>query len=138
MIQLIERFYDPNEGIIYFDGVKIKDIQLNSLRQEISYVSQEPILFATTIRENLRYSKPDATEQEMIDALLKANVWSFIQNQEMGLDTFVGQNGTQLSGGQKYRICIARAILKKPKILLLDEDTCALDTKNGFNTKNIG
>ncbi|KAL4473708.1 hypothetical protein ABPG74_022572 [Tetrahymena malaccensis] len=130
IIQLIERFYDPIEGNIYIDGVNIKDIQLNSLRLAIGYVSQEPILFATTIRENLRYSKPDATEEEMIEALKKANVWSFIENQEKKLDTFVGQNGTQLSGGQKQRICIARAILKKPKILLLDEATSALDTKN--------
>ncbi|EAR92380.2 ABC transporter family protein (macronuclear) [Tetrahymena thermophila SB210] len=130
IIQLIERFYDPTEGSIYIDGVNIKDMQLNSLRLAIGYVSQEPILFATTIRENLRYSKPDATEEEMIEALKKANVWSFIENQEHKLDTFVGQNGTQLSGGQKQRICIARAILKKPKILLLDEATSALDTKN--------
>ncbi|KAL4504019.1 hypothetical protein ABPG72_022649 [Tetrahymena utriculariae] len=130
IIQLIERFYDPTQGSIYIDGVNIKEMQLNSLRLAIGYVSQEPILFATTIRENLRYSKSDATEEEMIEALKKANVWSFIQNQEKQLDTFVGQNGTQLSGGQKQRICIARAILKKPKILLLDEATSALDTKN--------
>ncbi|KAL4466977.1 hypothetical protein ABPG74_010574 [Tetrahymena malaccensis] len=130
IIQLIERFYEPTQGNICIDGVNIKDIQLNSLRLAIGYVSQEPILFATTIRENLKYAKPDATDLEMIEALQKANVWSFIDSQEKGLDTFVGQNGTQLSGGQKQRICIARAILKKPKILLLDEATSALDVKN--------
>ena len=100
------------------------------LRDNIGYVGQEPVLFATSIRENLRYGKKDATEQQMWDALDQANAKNFIQHLEKGLDTFVGSGGSQLSGGQKQRICIARAILKNPPILLLDEATSALDRTN--------
>ncbi|EAS04625.2 ABC transporter family protein (macronuclear) [Tetrahymena thermophila SB210] len=130
IVQLIERFYDPQFGNIYLDGVNLKDFKLTSLRQSIGYVGQEPVLFATTIRENLLYGKRDATEEQMIEALKQANAWQFIEKLEKGLDTYVGTSGAQFSGGQKQRISIARAILKNPKILLLDEATSALDRKN--------
>jgi ATP-binding cassette, subfamily B (MDR/TAP), member 1 len=103
---------------------------LNWLRENVGYVGQEPVLFATTIRENLRYGKKNATQVEMWEALEKANAKNFVSNLENKLDTFVGSSGSQLSGGQKQRICIARAILKNPKILLLDEATSALDRAN--------
>ncbi|KAL4455399.1 hypothetical protein ABPG74_012551 [Tetrahymena malaccensis] len=130
IVQLIERFYDPQGGNIYLDGINLKDFKLTSLRQSIGYVGQEPVLFATTIRENLLYGKRDATEEQMIEALKQANAWQFIEKLEKGLDTYVGTSGAQFSGGQKQRISIARAILKNPKILLLDEATSALDRKN--------
>lgn len=129
-LQLIERFYDVNKGELLIDGKNIQHIDLEWMRENIGYVGQEPVLFATTIRENLRYGKKDATEQEMWDALEKANAKKFISQLENKLDTFVGSSGSQFSGGQKQRICIARAILKNPKILLLDEATSALDRAN--------
>ena len=104
---------------------------MTSFRHMIGYVSQEPVLFNTTIRENLLFAKPDAAEDEIIDALKAANAWDFIKNKmDKGLDTSVGSGGGQLSGGQKQRIAIARAFIKKPRILLLDEATSALDKVN--------
>ncbi|EGR27069.1 hypothetical protein IMG5_202500 [Ichthyophthirius multifiliis] len=130
IIQLIERFYDSDQGQIFIDGHEIRTLDYKWLRQNIGYVGQEPVLFATTIRENLKLGKSDATEQEMIEALKQANAWEFIEHLENKLDTYVGNSGSQISGGQKQRICIARAILKNPQILLLDEATSALDRKN--------
>lgn len=127
VIQLLERFYDPTEGDIFLDGVSIKDVNLASMRKAMGYVSQEPVLFNASIRENMRFSVPEATEQEMITALENANAWDFVSNLPDKLDTHVGGAGGQLSGGQKQRVAIARAFLKKPKILLLDEATSALD-----------
>ena len=129
-MQLIERFYDADAGDVLFDGKSIKSINLKWLRENIGYVGQEPAMFATSIRENLRFAKPDATEEQMWAALRDANIDEFIRGLEKGLDTFVGSGGAQLSGGQKQRIAIARAMLKNPKILLLDEATSALDRKN--------
>ncbi|KAL4480238.1 hypothetical protein ABPG74_020754 [Tetrahymena malaccensis] len=130
VMQLIERFYDPDCGFVTIDGYQTKELDFVWLRKNIGYVGQEPVLYATSIRENLRFGKEDATEEEMINALKQANAWEFIQQLEDKLDTFVGNLGGQLSGGQKQRICIARAILKNPQILLLDEATSALDRKN--------
>lgn len=96
----------------------------------MGYVGQEPVLFNATIRENMRFAKPDATDNEIRDALNAANAWTFIQKIETGLDTIVGGSGGSLSGGQKQRVAIARAFLKKPRILLLDEATSALDKVN--------
>ena len=132
-MQLIERFYDPDSGMITLDGKPFKDLNTKWLRENIGYVGQEPVLFSTSVRENMKLAKPDATDKEIIEALEQANAWSFLEptkSQGKGLDTYVGTGGAQLSGGQKQRIAIARAILKNPKILLLDEATSALDRTN--------
>ena len=101
IIQLIERFYDPTSGTVEFDGEDYKTLNLKSIRQVMGYVSQEPILFNTSIRQNMLFSKPDASEEEIIEALKAANAWSFIQKnmKEKGIDTIVGSSGSQLSGG---------------------------------------
>ena len=130
ILQLLERFYDPNYGKVILDGIDIKDLQLASLRHNIGYVGQEPILFGTSIIENLRFGKKNASMDEIIEASKQANAYEFIMKLEKKFDTYVGSGGTQLSGGQKQRLAIARAILKNPKILLLDEATSALDRKN--------
>ncbi|KAI4311051.1 hypothetical protein MLD38_035987 [Melastoma candidum] len=130
VISLIERFYDPDAGQVLIDGINLKEFQLKWIRQKISLVSQEPVLFATTIRENLLYGKDGATTDEIRAAAELANAAKFIDKLPEGLDTLVGEHGALLSGGQKQRIAIARAILKDPKILLLDEATSALDTES--------
>ena len=132
VVQLLERFYDPVDGEVLLDGMNLKNYQLNSVRRQIGLVSQEPVLFNTTIRENMLYAKPDATDAEIIQALKAANAWTFISEKmsDTLLNGQVGTGGGLLSGGQKQRIAIARAFLKKPKILLLDEATSALDKAN--------
>lgn len=105
-------------------------LKLRAFRKQIGYVSQEPVLFNCSIRENIKMGYADATEEEIIEALKMTNAWEFIQQYPSGLDTQVGANGGQLSGGQKQRIALARAIIKKPKILVFDEATSALDKKN--------
>ncbi|WJX22543.1 ATP-binding cassette sub- B member 9 [Trifolium repens] len=130
VISLLERFYDPEAGEVLIDGVNLKNLQLRWIREQIGLVSQEPILFTTTIRENIAYGKEGATEEEITAAITLANAKKFIDKLPEGLGTMTGQNGTQLSGGQKQRIAIARAILKNPRILLLDEATSALDAES--------
>ncbi|KAJ4733898.1 ABC transporter B family member 11 [Rhynchospora pubera] len=130
VISLVERFYDPQAGEVLIDGVNMKTLKLGWIRERIGLVSQEPLLFMTTIKENILYGKEGATLEEVRRAVEMANAANFIDKLPDGLDTMVGQRGAQLSGGQKQRIAIARAILKNPKILLLDEATSALDVES--------
>ncbi|XP_057439151.1 ABC transporter B family member 11-like [Lotus japonicus] len=130
IISLIERFYDPLAGEVLIDSINMKDFQLRWIRGKIGLVSQEPALFASSIKDNIAYGKEGATIQEIRVALELANAAKFIDRLPQGLDTMVGDHGTQLSGGQKQRIAIARAILKDPRILLLDEATSALDAQS--------
>nr|XP_029116814.1 ABC transporter B family member 4 isoform X2 [Elaeis guineensis] len=130
VISLVERFYDPQAGEVLIDGMNIKEYQLRWLRGKIGLVSQEPVLFASSIRDNIAYGKDNATIEEIRAAAELANAAKFIDKMPQGIDTMVGEHGTQLSGGQKQRIAIARAILKNPRILLLDEATSALDAES--------
>nr|CAD1831709.1 unnamed protein product [Ananas comosus var. bracteatus] len=130
VIALLERFYDPLGGEILVDGVDIRRLRLKWLRSQMGLVSQEPALFATSIKENILFGKEDATAEEVVAAAKASNAHNFISQLPHGYDTQVGERGVQMSGGQKQRIAIARAILKSPKILLLDEATSALDTES--------
>ncbi|RUS90225.1 hypothetical protein EGW08_002006 [Elysia chlorotica] len=129
-IQMLLRFYDPDQGQVCLDGVDIRDINIRWLRQNIGLVGQEPVLFATTIAENIRYGCEGVTDAEILNACKNANAYDFIMKMPDKLETHVGERGAQLSGGQKQRIAIARALVKNPKVLLLDEATSALDTES--------
>ncbi|KAL3723210.1 hypothetical protein ACJRO7_035397 [Eucalyptus globulus] len=130
VISLLQRFYDPLNGEILLDGVPIDKLQLKWLRSQMGLVSQEPTLFATTIKENILFGKEDATMEEVVEAAKASNAHNFISQMPQGYDTQVGERGIQISGGQKQRIAIARAIIKSPRILLLDEATSALDLES--------
>ncbi|SNS44247.1 ABC transporter, permease/ATP-binding protein [Belliella buryatensis] len=130
IIQLLLNFYPVNEGTLQVDGKPVKDWNLKQLRSNIGIVPQEVLLFGGSIRENIAYAKPDATEEEIIEAAKKANAWQFIAKFPEGLDTKVGERGIKLSGGQRQRVAIARAILKDPAILILDEATSSLDAES--------
>ncbi|XP_066997611.2 ATP-dependent translocase ABCB1 [Anabrus simplex] len=127
-IQLIQRFYDPIQGTVELDGMDLKNLNVAWLRSQIGVVGQEPVLFQTTIAENIRYGRDSVTKEEIIAAAKEANAHDFISKLPQGYDTLVGERGAQISGGQKQRIAIARALVRKPTILLLDEATSALDT----------
>ncbi|XP_065485891.1 ATP-dependent translocase ABCB1-like isoform X2 [Caloenas nicobarica] len=129
-VQLIQRFYDPKEGTVTIDGHDIKTLNVRYLREIIGVVNQEPVLFATTIAENIRYGREDVTMEEIEKATKEANAYDFIMKLPNKFETMVGERGAQLSGGQKQRIAIARALVRNPKILLLDEATSALDTES--------
>ena len=132
LCNLIPRFYDVEDGEILVEGIDVRKIKLQSLRSNIGMVQQDVYLFSGTVRENILYGKPDATEQEVIDAAKAAGAYDFIMSLENGFDTYVGERGVMLSGGQKQRISIARVFLKNPPILILDEATSALDNKSEF------
>jgi ATP-binding cassette, subfamily B, bacterial len=127
---LLPRLYDPTEGCITLDGIDLRDISLESLAQSIGIVTQEPYLFHDTVRRNLLYAKPEATESELAEACRAANILEFIERLPDGLDTIVGERGYRLSGGEKQRLAIARVILKDPRLLILDEATSHLDSHN--------
>jgi ABC transporter fused permease/ATP-binding protein len=129
-VSLLLRLYDPTGGKILYDEKDGKDIPLSVLRSQMAIVPQDIFLFGGSIRENIAYGKPGAAEQEIIDAAHKANAWEFISRFPDGLDTIVGERGMQLSGGQRQRIAIARALLRDPKILILDEATSSLDSES--------
>jgi subfamily B ATP-binding cassette protein MsbA len=130
LADLVPRFHDVSEGQLLIDGVNIKDYSLHSLRQQISIVTQEPILFNDTIAANIALGKPEATEEEIIAAAKIANAYDFIIKKEGGFNSTIGDRGSKLSGGERQRLTIARAVLKNPPILILDEATSALDTES--------
>ena len=132
IIKLLFRFFDPNSGVIRLDDHDIRTLDRKSFLSQIGLVPQETLLFGGTVRENILYGKLDATEAELEEAAQKANAHEFITNMEKGYDTIVGEKGTKLSGGERQRIAIARAILKDPKILVLDEATSSLDNRSEF------
>jgi ABC-type multidrug transport system fused ATPase/permease subunit len=130
IVQLLLKFYDIQSGDIRVDGRSIQDMNTSAYRQNIAIVPQEVLLFGGTIRENIAYGKPGATDDEIIEAARQSNCWEFIKKFPEGLDTIVGERGIKLSGGQRQRVAIARAILKNPSILLLDEATSSLDAES--------
>ena len=133
---MVMRFFDPTDGAVMINGQDIRNVTFESLRGKISYVGQDTFLFATTVMENLRCSKPEASDEEISDAAESANAHEFVMKLPQGYDTMVGENGAFLSGGQKQRLAIARAILRQSEILLLDEATSALDTESEMLVKS--
>ncbi|XP_051022358.1 bile salt export pump [Acomys russatus] len=129
-LQLIQRFYDPTEGMVTLDGHDIRSLNIRWLRDQIGIVEQEPVLFSTTIAENIRYGREDATMEDIVQAAKEANAYNFIMALPQQFDTLVGEGGGQMSGGQKQRVAIARALIRNPKILLLDMATSALDNES--------
>src|ERR671918_1491307 len=130
MAHLLMRFWDPTDGRILLGGHDLRDYGLDELRQRMALVSQDTYLFNTTVRDNLRIGRPEATEEELIEAAREANAHEFIARLPDGYDTMIGERGVQLSGGQRQRLAIARAILKDAPILILDEATSHLDSEN--------
>ena len=129
MVQLIPRLYDATEGAVKVGGRDVREYDIESLREEVAMVLQKNVLFSGTIKDNLRWGKEDATDEEMRHVCQLAQADEFIQTFPDGYDTYIEQGGTNVSGGQKQRLCIARALPKKPKILILDDSTSAVDTK---------
>lgn len=129
LVQLIPRLYDVTEGTLRIGGVDVREYDLDCLRHEVAMVLQKNVLFSGTIKDNLRWGKEDATDEEMIAACKSSQAHGFISEMPDGYDTYIEQGGTNVSGGQKQRICIARSLLQRPKILILDDSTSAVDTK---------
>jgi ABC-type multidrug transport system fused ATPase/permease subunit len=136
ILKLIMRLYDPSEGKVSIDGQDIKHVSISSLRSQIALVPQSPVIFSGTIKENIILANPDASDKEIEDACIVSDALLFINKFEKGLSTIVGQGGVHLSGGEVQKIAIARALLKKPKILLLDEPTSAIDTESAKHIMN--
>ena len=130
VIQMLLRFYDPTSGSIKLDGLDLRDMARSDFRKSMALVPQDPVIFATTVRENIRFGRPDANDQDVMSAAKAAAVHDFVQSLPDGYDTYVGERGVMLSGGQKQRIAIARAILRDAPVLLLDEATSALDAES--------
>ena len=128
LVNLLTRFYDPTEGQILLDGVDLRDYRLADLRAQFAIVLQEPVLFSTTLRENIAYGRPGASETDIVAAARAANVHDFVSLLPQGYDTMVGERGMRLSGGERQRISLARAFLKDAPILILDEPTSSVDT----------
>jgi ATP-binding cassette subfamily B protein len=129
LVQLIPRLYDVTEGSLKVGGIDVREYELDTLRGEVAMVLQKNLLFSGTIKENLRWGNENATDEEIIEACKLAQAHDFVSSFPEGYDTHIEQGGTNVSGGQKQRLCIARALLKKPKILILDDSTSAVDTK---------
>ena len=129
-IQLLQRFYDPDQGAIFLDGIDIKTMNRLEFRRSIALVPQDPVIFAATVMENIRFGNPEATDEEIFEAARSAAAHEFVSELPQGYDTYVGERGVMLSGGQKQRVAIARAILRNAPVLLLDEATSALDAEN--------
>ncbi len=132
VVNLLPRFYDPSEGRILIDGQDVRDVTLDSLRTNIGIVQQDVFLFIASIRDNIRYGRPDATDEEVIAAAKAARIHEFIESQPDGYDTWVGERGTTLSGGQRQRVAIARTLLLDPKVLIFDDSTAAVDMRTEF------
>ena len=128
LVQLIARLYDTSKGVVRVGGRDVREYDLDTLRNEVAMVLQKNVLFSGTIKDNLRWGKEDATDEEIIEACRMAQADPFISQMPEGYDTYIEQGGTNVSGGQKQRICIARSLLKRPKILVLDDSTSAVDT----------
>ncbi len=135
LVQLISRLYDATEGVVKVGGIDVRDYDIESLRNQVAVVLQKNILFSGTIKENLRWGNKEATDEEMIHACKLACADEFISQFPQGYDTYIEQGGANVSGGQKQRLCIARALLKKPKILILDDSTSAVDTRTDANIR---
>jgi ABC-type multidrug transport system fused ATPase/permease subunit len=129
LMSLLIRFYDPRDGRIWLDGIDLKKLKLHSLRDQISVVLQEPLLFSGTLAENIRYGRLDATMEDIVEAAKQAGAHDFIERLPQGYGTELGERGAQLSGGERQRICVARAFIKDAPILILDEPTSSIDSR---------